>query len=312
MATRYGFFDSVSGDRVYSADLFSRHIAFVGRDGILSTGATPLKVIEAIPAGLKVLVLIGAAHVQGRWFEVYSEEEELVVTTPDPTLPRIDRAIVRLDYTNREVVLAMLDGTPAASPSPPSLTRDSSRFELSLAQVYVAAGATQILTANITDERFNSYLCGISVPLSHSSGVYNAACAAKRTSDQTIATGTDTEVSFQTTEYMTETTMWTISNPGRIYAPYPGLYYCLFRAMWQASGTGSRYSSILKNNTTRYSYEVRPGSSTDYVISYTDALIKLDVGDFVTVRVLENSGVNLALMAAAEYTPRFEVIRLGD
>ena len=311
MAVRYGFFDSVSGDRVYSADLFSRHIAFTGRDGVLFTGSTPLKVVQASPAALKVLVLIGAAFVQGRWFEVYSEEEQLPVTTPDPTLPRIDRAVVRLDYVSREVKLAVKAGTAAASPAPPALTRDSLVWELSLAQVYVAAGATQILDANITDERFSPTLCGLSVPLSHTSGVYNAACAAKNTSNQSIPSGTETLVAFSGTDYMTETTMWTISNPGRIYAPYPGLYYCQFRGMWAASSIGSRTASIIRNNVTRYSYEVRPGS-TDPTTSYADALIKLDKGDFVAAWVYQNTGGSLVLSAAAEYTPRLEVIRLGD
>jgi hypothetical protein len=311
MAVRYGFFDSVSGDRVYSADLFSRHIAFTGRDGVLFTGSTPLKVVQASPVALKVLVLIGAAFVQGRWFEVYSEEEQLAVTTPDPTLPRIDRAVVRLDYVSREVKLAVKAGTAAASPAPPALTRDSLVWELSLAQVYVAAGATQILDANITDERFNSVLCGLSVPLSHTSGVYNAACAAKNTSNQSIPSGSETLVVFSGTDYMTETTMWTAGNPGRIYAPYPGLYYCQFRGMWAASSIGSRTASIIRNNVTRYSYEVRPGS-TDPTTSYADALIKLDKGDFVAAWVYQNTGGSLVLSAAAEYTPRLEVIRLGD
>ena len=298
-------------DRVYSADLFSRHIAFTGRDGVLFTGSTPLKVVQASPVALKVLVLIGAAFVQGRWFEVYSEEEQLAVTTPDPTLPRIDRAVVRLDYVSREVKLAVKAGTAAASPAPPALTRDSLVWELSLAQVYVAAGATQILDANITDERFNSVLCGLSVPLSHTSGVYNAACAAKNTSNQSIPSGSETLVVFSGTDYMTETTMWTAGNPGRIYAPYPGLYYCQFRGMWAASSIGSRTASIIRNNVTRYSYEVRPGS-TDPTTSYADALIKLDKGDFVAAWVYQNTGGSLVLSAAAEYTPRLEVIRLGD
>jgi hypothetical protein len=311
MAVRYGFFDSVSGDRVYSADLFSRHIAFTGRDGVLFTGSTPLKVVQASPVALKVLVLIGAAFVQGRWFEVYSEEEQLPVTTPDPTLPRIDRAVIRLDYVSREIKLAVKAGTAAASPAAPALTRDSLVWELSLAQVYVAAGATQILDANITDERFNSVLCGLSVPLSHTSGVYNAACAAKNTSNQSIPSGSETLVVFSGTDYMTETTMWTAGNPGRIYAPYPGLYYCQFRGMWAASSIGSRTASIIRNNVTRYSYEVRPGS-TDPTTSYADALIKLDKGDFVASWVYQNTGGSLVLSAAAEYTPRLEVIRLGD
>jgi len=35
-------------------------------------------------------------------------------------------------------------------------------------------------------------------------------------------------------------------------------------------------------------------------------------GDYVNLRVYQPSGVSLSLLAYAEYTPRMEVIRVGD
>lgn len=312
MATRYGFLDSVSGDRVYTASLFSRRISFVGSDGVVFTGTSPLKVSETSPAGLKVKVDIGAAFVQGRWFEVYSEAEELSITAPDPTNPRIDRVVVRVDYSAREVILAISDGTPAPSPAPPSLERDSSFWEISLASVYVAAGATGILDADITDERFDSALCGLSRPLSHLSGIYNAACAVRNTSHVTIYHDIDTEIQWQSVDYMTENSMWTVSYPGRVYAPYDGLYLCLFRCMWTAYPTASRFAAMRKNNLDRYARDIRPGLSVDFTSNCLKAVVPMQKGDYINIRVYQPSGLNLSLLAYAEYTPRLEVIRLGD
>lgn len=95
----------------------------------------------------------GAALVDG---VVYWSDatENLAITAADPTLNRIDRVILRLDETNGRVRLAVKAGTPGASPSPPALqTNRAPYFEIPLYQVYVGASVTQILTANLTDER---------------------------------------------------------------------------------------------------------------------------------------------------------------
>jgi hypothetical protein len=312
LATRYGFTDSVSGDRVYTSSLFSRRIGFVGTDGVLFTGYSPLKVTETSPAGLKVKVDIGAAFVQGRWFEVYSAAEEVVIASSDPVNPRIDRVIVRLDMAGRTVALAAKAGTPAPSPAPPALQRDSSVWEISLARVHVAAGATQILDSAITDERFDPAVAGLSRPLSHLSGASNAAVAVRNTASVTILHDIDTEIQWQGVDYMTENSMWSVAAPGRVYAPYSGLYLCLFRCMWAAYPTASRYAAMRRNNLDRFARDIRPGSSAYLTTNFAKALIRLDKGDYVNLRVYQPSGVSLSLLAYAEYTPRLEVIRLGE
>jgi hypothetical protein len=312
MAVRYGFLDSVSGDRVYTSSLFSRRIGFVGSDGVLFTGGSPLKASQTSPVGMKVKVDIGSAFVQGRWFEVFSAAEEVVIAAANPTNPRIDRIVVRLDHAGRTVALAAKAGTPAPSPAPPALQRDSSVWELSLARVRVAAGATQILDADITDERFDYSVAGMSRPLSHLSGASNAAVAVRNTTNVTILHDIDTEIAWQGVDYMTENSMWTAAAPGRVYAPYPGLYLCLFRCMWAAHPTASRYAAMRRNNLDRFARDIRPGSSAYLTTNFAKALIRLDRGDYVNLRVYQPSGVSLSLLAYAEYTPRMEVIRVGD
>ena len=52
-------------------------------------------------------------------------------------------------------------GQASTSPTAPALTRTTGgTWELSLAQIYVAAGATSIAQSDITDERANTSVCG--------------------------------------------------------------------------------------------------------------------------------------------------------
>jgi len=53
--------------------------------------------------------------------------------------------------------------TPASNPQPPTLQRDADAFELCLADVRVNNGATQLTQSVITDQRWNTALCGVVV-----------------------------------------------------------------------------------------------------------------------------------------------------
>lgn len=67
--------------------------------------------------------------------------------------PRKDRIVLRADLVNKNIVLDVLTGTPAVSPTVPALTQTTSTWETALATIAVASGASSIVTANITDER---------------------------------------------------------------------------------------------------------------------------------------------------------------
>lgn len=154
MAQRSRFFDSVTGDRVYGAEAWSEVINGLIGTGVVPTIGSELAVTQSNPAALSVDVGLGVAFVDGYFFEVYSAAETLALAAADPTNPRIDRIIVRRSLTNRTATLAVLAGVAAAVPAAPALTQDpAGTYEISLAQIAVAAGATSITDANITDER---------------------------------------------------------------------------------------------------------------------------------------------------------------
>lgn len=102
--------------------------------------------------GMNVKVKSGQAFLEGFFFES-DAQETLAIATAHATLARIDRVIARLDRTNNTIDLAVLTGTPNASPSIPSLTQNDTTWEISLARVAVGAGVTSIIAGNVTDER---------------------------------------------------------------------------------------------------------------------------------------------------------------
>lgn len=156
----YGFpFTSVSADRQYSASEFREYFAILSNNGVLRDYLNGMAVAQLGTPAKAVQVATGAVFINGALFSP-TTVTQLAVAENTSGNPRIDRIVARLDTANRKILLAVVQGTPAASPSAPSLTRTSATWELSLAQVYLANGYSTILNANITDERADDTVCG--------------------------------------------------------------------------------------------------------------------------------------------------------
>lgn len=160
MAIKYGFFNSVGGDRKYNADDISNYFVKLISDGVFATPATCMQVVEA--SGMYVNVSAGWAFLRCKWIN-NTTYESLSVEPSDLVLNRIDRVVLRLDpsVSSRNITIAVKKGTAAVTPEPPELTRVSDGiYELSLAQIAVNAGVSSITQADITDERPDADVCG--------------------------------------------------------------------------------------------------------------------------------------------------------
>ena len=160
MAIKYGFFNSVAGDRKYNADDISNYFVKLISDGVFATPATCMQVVES--SGMKVNVSAGWAFIRCKWIN-NTTYESLTIEPSDLVLNRIDRVVLRLDpsVSSRNITIAVKKGTAAATPEPPELTRVSDGiYELSLAQIAVNAGTSAITQAEITDERPDADVCG--------------------------------------------------------------------------------------------------------------------------------------------------------
>lgn len=158
MAQKYGFFNSVDGDRKYDADDIGNYFLKLISDGVFATPATAMQVTAA--GGMVVSIAAGWGFIKCKYIN-NTAAAQFTLAAADVVLNRIDRVVIRLDKDNRTMSLAIKQGTAASTPTAPALTRQSSGiWELSLAQIYVGAGVTSISQANITDERANTSLCG--------------------------------------------------------------------------------------------------------------------------------------------------------
>ncbi|MCS5499797.1 hypothetical protein NY607_01600 [Lysinibacillus sp. A4] len=153
-----GIFNSVNGDRKYNAWWFAKYFAtFIG-NGVFPNPSTNLQVVSN--ENMKVVVKPGSGWIDG-YFIFSDGDHVLSLDIADGVLKRIDRVVMRLNHFARKIEIVVKKGTFASSPVAPVLQRDGNAYELVLADVFVANGATQITQANITDTRLNNSLCGI-------------------------------------------------------------------------------------------------------------------------------------------------------
>lgn len=130
--------------------------------GVFS-GAEDFPVTAA--GGLKVTVGAGRGWVHPSRFTGYSitkrEADTLTMPLADPSLPRIDRIVMRYDAGARAASLQVLQGTASSTPTAPAVSRTELIYDLCLAEITRPAGSTSISTDQITDTRLDEALCGL-------------------------------------------------------------------------------------------------------------------------------------------------------
>ena len=121
-----------------------------------------MTVAQSATPGMSVQISAGHALIAGTqtatqgFYIAYNDgATTLAIATANPTNPRIDRIVCAVQdayyggTANNQVIYQAVTGTPASSPVAPSAPDNS----ITLAYVAVAAGATSITNANITDLR---------------------------------------------------------------------------------------------------------------------------------------------------------------
>lgn len=154
MAVTYGFFNSVNRDRKYNAEQMSEYFRGIINEGVYQHLDGGLAVTAG--TGLAVNVAAGRAIIQNRWVQ-NSAAMSLTIAAASETYARKDAVVIRLNWSSRSISIAVKTGTPAASPVAPSMTRNSTTYEMALAYVNVAANATSV---TVTDKRSDSTVCG--------------------------------------------------------------------------------------------------------------------------------------------------------
>lgn len=161
MAIQSYFFNAVLNDgtydRTYNAEDVTSYLDLLVGNGVFPNPSTMLQVRAG--SGMNVIVGAGAGWINGHKM-INTADLTLTVAASDVLLNRIDAVIFYVDFNLREMGISIKQGTLAASPVAPTLQRDTSRYEMCLAQIAVNKQVSGITSAMITDTRGNSNLCG--------------------------------------------------------------------------------------------------------------------------------------------------------
>lgn len=156
MADQYGlFWNSVDSDRLYDADSFAEWLRKFFTTGVFDG---ELQVTSA--GGMDVSVSGGYANIDGK-VRFFDSATKLTLATAGATYPRIDTIVVERNDTDRRITIKAITGTYSANPTATAPVRANNIYQIVLAQIYIAAGATSITQAAITDTRKDTSLCGI-------------------------------------------------------------------------------------------------------------------------------------------------------
>ncbi len=111
--------------------------------------------------GMQVKVKSGKVWVKGHLY--YSNAEQILsISASHATLHRYDAIVAEVDWVNSTMDVKVVEGTPASSPVYPTLTQTTSKWQIALAYVYIAATVTTITAGNVTD--FRNFTNLIAIP----------------------------------------------------------------------------------------------------------------------------------------------------
>ena len=150
-----GFFNSRNGDRVYTASDLNNFVDGLLGDGVFKNYDDTLEVTAG--NGMAVSVAGGKAIVKGHYVTNTSVYE--LTIDGAGTYPRVDTVVVGVDTSTdaRTGDIYIIKGTESSTPEMTPPVRTTTKKELVLASVYVAAGATSV---TVTDLRGDETVCG--------------------------------------------------------------------------------------------------------------------------------------------------------
>jgi hypothetical protein len=173
----------------------------------------------------------------------------------------------------------------------------------------LAVGTTgQVLTVDTTiDGKIKWATPSSSTPAFVGCSVY------KITTNQSIANDTDVIATFNAEEFDTDGYHDNSSNNSRITIPSGkgGKYLVVAGIAWAGNSSGLRNAELYKNGSLlvgNSQFAPSPAFSSRFTFS---SIVSLSAADYIEIKVLQQSGGSLDLLAGAGTATRFGVVYLG-
>lgn len=157
MAITSGFFNSVSGDRLYNAEQMTLYFEGLISNGIYEDIGEKFHVTAG--EGMSVIVGTGRAMIKSRWVK-NDAPITLQIDPADTSMNRYDAIFLRYNANTREIGLVLAKGEYTSGvPSSPHYIRTNDIYDLQIAVVKVMKNTTAITQDMIVDFRMSA-LCG--------------------------------------------------------------------------------------------------------------------------------------------------------
>jgi hypothetical protein len=277
----YAPFDAGPGSSVMEGTWrkFMSHM-MLGRSGVLKGAGLDAEVFGD-SSGMQVKVRTGEFWLRGHWAEVTSTKT-VPLSAAHGTLARIDRVVVRVDFSDNEIELDVVAGTAASSPTAPAVTQNSSIWEVSLATVSVPAGDTSIGSNQVTDARFYANASYARFYANGSQTIPNASQFQVDFHDTETITGDVTKVDADTFE-LNRTGWWDFDSTVQFGSAGSG-YRQVFIAV-DGDLDGDRIAEV------KY-----PGSTSDHSKANVSGTKWLAAGTRVCVIAFQNRGSSMSIV----------------
>lgn len=163
MSVTSGFFDSINGDRKYSAEQMSSIFDGIVTDGVFQNIGDAFRVQSV--SNLDITIGIGRSWFKHTW--IYNDSIlRLTLPPANVLLDRIDAVVIEVNHEQgiRAGSIKIIQGTPSSTPSRPVMAREVLVQQYPLCYIFRAPNSQAITQANITNAVGTSecpYITGI-------------------------------------------------------------------------------------------------------------------------------------------------------
>jgi len=249
--------------------------------------------------GLEIKIAPGHAWIKGHYFKHTDDYVYLPITPNSSGSNRSDLVVLRADFTNNTIGYEILEGTTTP-------VQTTTIWDLPLAAVRVANGASAIASSDITDLRVSSNQYGFVPGVQLTYGLVRNFGAS------------DTQTLTWSIERFNNMGMFSTTQPDRITIKEPGIYYVQSMIYWRRTSAnpinGQMEMSIyqVSGTTTRQFVRDSRYISLSNGVQSVSQVVSCSAGDYLYVNATNTTAnTDVIIDAAQPYSPYFSVVKLG-